>query len=105
NVDLDELANCQEPVLLESPHERSLALTLLQLGEVLQRVAEDYRPNHLTGYLFNLASRYSEFFEHCPVLKAPNDPLRTSRLKLCELTARTIKQGLQLLGIEVVERM
>ena len=71
----------------------------------MERVAEDYRPNHLTNYLFNLASRYSEFFEQCPVLKAQDDRLRDSRLMLCELTARTIRKGLNLLGIEVVERM
>ena len=53
----------------------------------------------------NLATRYSDFFENCPVLKAETDELRTSRLILCDLTARTIKLGLNLLGIEVVERM
>ena len=104
-IDPNALAAGEEPVLLESPQERNLALTLLQLGEALERVAEDYRPNHLTNYLFNLASRYSEFFEQCPVLKAQDDRFRDSRLMLCELTARTIRKGLNLLGIEVVERM
>jgi arginyl-tRNA synthetase len=90
---------------LATPQERALGLALLQLAEALDRVVADYRPNHLTAYLFELASRYNDFFENCPVLKAENDALRTSRLLLCDLTARTIARGLDLLGIEVVERM
>ncbi|MEX2316924.1 MAG: arginine--tRNA ligase [Pirellulales bacterium] len=93
------------PFLLTTPQERALAVALLQFAEALDRVAADYRPNHLTAYLFELASRYSDFFEHCPVLKAETDELRTSRLLLCDLMARTIQHGLNLLGIEVVERM
>ncbi len=77
----------------------------MQFTEALARVAGDYRPNHLTAYLFDLASRYSTFFEQCPVLKAEDAALRDSRLLLCDLTARTIEQGLALLGIETVERM
>ena len=65
----------------------------------------DYRPNQLTAYLFELAGRYSTFFEECPVLKAESDPLRQSRLLLCDLTARTIQRGVALLGISVVETM
>jgi arginyl-tRNA synthetase len=93
------------PIQLGSPHERALALSLLQFSEALERVAADYRPNFLTGYLFELASRYSDFFEHCPVLKAETEELRASRLRLCDLTARTLQCGLNLLGIETVERM
>jgi arginyl-tRNA synthetase len=92
-------------ILLATPHERALAISLLQFAESLDRVLADYRPNHLTAYLFELASRYSDFFENCPVLRAETEELRTSRLMLCDLTARTIKRGLNLLGIEVVERM
>jgi arginyl-tRNA synthetase len=77
----------------------------LQFSEALEQVAVDYRPNLLTGYLFELANRYSTFFEQCPVLKAESDALRASRLLLCDLTARTLRQGLWLLGIDVVERM
>ena len=65
----------------------------------------DYRPNQLTAYLFELANRYSTFFEQCPVLRAENDELRQSRLLFCDLTARTIQKGLDLLGIKVVEKM
>ena len=65
----------------------------------------DYRPNHLTSYLFELANRFSTFFEQCPVLKAETAELRDSRLLLCDLTARTLRLGLGLLGIPVVEKM
>jgi len=107
NIDaLRERATGSESALkLTTPQERALGVALLQFAEALDRVAADYRPNHLTAYLFELASRYSEFFEHCPVLKAENSELRTSRLLLCDLTARTLRTGLNLLGIETVERM
>lgn len=92
-------------ILLATPQERALAVALLQFSEALDRVVLDYRPNHLTAYLFELATRYSDFFENCPVLRAETDELRNSRLLLCDLTARGLKLGLNLLGIDVVERM
>ena len=104
-VSQSSIINHQSTILLDSVHERALALALLQFSEALDRVVADYRPNHLTSYLFELASRYSEFFENCPVIKAETDQLRTSRLRLCDLTARTLQCGLNLLGIETVERM
>ncbi len=91
--------------VLKEPAERALALALVRLSEAVQRSAEDYRMNHLTSYLFDVASRFAEFFEQCPVLRAGEDSVRTSRLKLCDVTARTIKLGLALLGIGVVEKM
>jgi arginyl-tRNA synthetase len=99
------IINHPSSIVLPSPPERSLALALLQFSEALDRVATDYRPNFLTAYLFELASRYSEFFENCPVIKAETEALRTSRLALCDLTAHTLQCGLNLLGIETVERM
>jgi arginyl-tRNA synthetase len=104
---VDAEALRQKPVDIEISHpaERALALALLQFSEALQRAAEDYRPNHLTAYLFELAGRFAEFFEQCPVLRAESDALRLSRLVLCDLTGSTIKLGLSLLGIEVVDRM
>jgi len=105
DVDVATLRNSPATIQLGEPSERALAVALLRFGEALQRVVSDYRPNHLTAYLFELASAYSSFFEHCPVLKAENDQLRNSRLLLCDLTAQTIARGLNLLGIEVVERM
>ena len=104
-VDVDALRASAAPILLETPAERALAVELLRFSEALDLVAADYRPNQLTAYLFELANRYSTFFEQCPVLKAETDHLRQSRLLLCDLTARTIHKGLELLGIQVVEKM
>jgi arginyl-tRNA synthetase len=93
------------PITLANPAERALALAIAQFPEALDLVAADYRPNHLTSYLYELANRYSTFFENCPVLKAESEDLRMSRLKLCYLTSQVIKLGLHLLGIGVVEKM
>ena len=84
--------------------EFALAKKLLQLGEILPQVLEDYRPNVLANYLYELASTFHGFFEACPVLKSEGET-RASRLALCDTTARLLKQGLALLGIEVPERM
>ena len=92
-------------IQLDTPEERALGLQLLRLGEALDQVVADYRPNQLTSYLFDLAGRFTAFYEKHSVLKAEPDSLRRSRLLLCDLTARTIKQGLALLGIDVVEQM
>jgi arginyl-tRNA synthetase len=105
DVDIESLRSSGASILLSEPAERALGLALLRFSEALERVAADFRPNHLTTYLFELASIYSSFFENCPVLKAPSDDVRNSRLLLCDLTARTIGRGLNLLGIETVERM
>lgn len=87
------------------PSERALAMELLRFDEALEAVAKDNRPNFLTSYLYDLASRYSSFFENCPVLRAESEEVRNSRLVLCDLTARTIQKGLELLGIQTVEKM
>ncbi|MHC4178603.1 MAG: DALR anticodon-binding domain-containing protein, partial [Planctomycetota bacterium] len=76
-----------------------------RLAEALDLAIVDYRPNQLTNYLFELADCYSTFYESCPVLKADTEQLRQSRLLLCDLTARAIRKGLELLGIDVVEKM
>ena len=80
-------------------------MALLRFEETLAETVVDYRPNVLTGYLFELAKCFSAFFENCPVLKAETEQQRKSRLLLCDLTARTMKQGLALLGINVVNKM
>ncbi len=90
---------------LEHPAERALAIQLLRFEEALTNAAADYRPSHVTGYLWDLAKSYSGFFQNCPVLKAETPELRQSRLLLCDLTARVIQCGLGLLGIRTVERM
>ena len=92
-------------IVLGQPAERALGLQILRLAEALAEVEAESMPHYLTGYLFDLAKAYSTFFENCPVLKAETEALRDSRLLLCDLTARTIKLGLDLLGIQVVERM
>ncbi len=92
-------------VNLSHPAERSLALAALQFPEALESILADYRPNQLTAYLFELANRFSAFYENCPVLRAETPELLTSRLTLCDFSARVLKQGLALLGIDVVERM
>jgi arginyl-tRNA synthetase len=92
-------------IVLSHPAERALAVAALRLPEALELVLADYRPNQLTSCLFDLANRFSTFYEDCPVLKAESPELLQSRLALCELTAKVLRQGLALLGIEVVERM
>ena len=89
---------------LDAPEEITLAKHLLNFGLTLEAVAEEYRPNFLCNYLFDLAVHFSRFFENCPVLKA-DAATRDSRLALCDLTARVLKQGLDVLGIETVEQM
>ncbi len=84
--------------------ELALAKKLFSFGETLPQVLEDFRPNLLANYLFELASTFHSFFEACPVLKA-EPAVRALRLALCDLTARTLQRGLDLLGIEVPERM
>jgi len=105
NVDVESLRALSAPIRLGSPAERALGLELLRFGEALDLMLIDYRPNQLTAYLFDLANRYSTFFEQCHVLRAETEQLRQSRLLLCDLTARTIQKGLELLGIKVVEKM
>jgi arginyl-tRNA synthetase len=87
------------------PAERAIGVRLLRLPETLNFAAEEYKPNVLTDYLFDLANSFSTFWEECPVLKAGSDERRDSRLALCDLTAKTLKLGLDLLGIDVVDRM
>ncbi|HTX20462.1 MAG TPA: arginine--tRNA ligase [Candidatus Aquilonibacter sp.] len=89
---------------LKTPEEIALAKHLLNFGLTLEAVAEEFRPNFLCNYLFELAGKFTAFYENCPVLKA-DEATRSSRLALCDLTARVLKQGLDVLGIETVEQM
>jgi arginyl-tRNA synthetase len=89
---------------LAAAEEIALAKHLLNFGLTLEAVAEEYRPNFLCNYLYELAGKFTAFYENCPVLKA-DDATRASRLALCDLTARVLKQGLETLGIETVEQM
>jgi arginyl-tRNA synthetase len=105
HIDVDALRASGSPILLDAPAERALAIEILRFAESLDLTVADYRPNQLTSYLFDLAGCYSTFFEQCHVLRADNEATRQSRLLLCDLTARTIQKGLELLGIQVVEKM
>ncbi len=91
-------------IILQDQQELVLGKHLLQLNEVLNMVAVELLPNRLCEYLYELSEKFNKFFENCPVLKS-EEPLRTSRLLLCDVTARTLKLGLSLLGISVLERM
>ena len=103
NIDFANLGEDAQ-VVLSQETELVLAKHILQLGEVLQEVERDLLPNRLCEYLYLLSQKYNKFYEECPVLKA-EEPVRTSRLILCDLTAKTLKLGLSLLGISVLERM
>lgn len=91
--------------ILSTPPERNLTLHLLRLEEAITTAAEEYKPNILTSYLWDVAKTYSTFNDQCHVLKAETPELRKSRLLLCDVTARVIQLSLQLLGIKTVERM
>jgi arginyl-tRNA synthetase len=92
-------------LILSAPEEIALAKQLLNFGLTLEAVAEEYRPNFLCNYLFELAGKFTGFYENCPVLKAEDAATRASRLTLCDLTARVLKQGFDTLGIATVEQM
>jgi arginyl-tRNA synthetase len=93
------------PIRLHDPAERALGLKLLQLPEALQAVADDCLPNVLCAYIYELAGTFMGFYESCPVLQAPDEATRDSRLALCDLTSRVIAHSLGLLGISVIEQM
>ena len=103
-IDIEQLRQSGR-IHLGEPHERALGLELLRFADALEEMLEDYRPHLLSDYLFGLTKVFFTFYEHCEVLDAGSDELRDCRLLLCDLTARTIKQGLELLGIDVVNRM
>ncbi len=92
-------------IVVEHDAERRLVLKLVQFSDVVRSVGLRLEPHHLCNYLFDLATTFSGFYENCPVLKADNDAQRASRLAMCDVTARVLKCGLNLLGIEVLERM
>ncbi len=99
-----EFAAPQE-LVLAAVEERTLAVKLLQFGEVVPLVLEDFRPNLLANYLYDLAIIFHAFYEACPVLKAETAESRATRLVLCDVSARVLQTGLNLLGIDAPERM
>ena len=90
---------------LADPAERALALRLARLAETVETLGGDLLPHSLCSYLYDLAADFMRFYEACPVLRAADEPTRQSRMRLCDLTARALRLGLGLLGIDVIERM
>ncbi|MBX3440884.1 MAG: arginine--tRNA ligase [Planctomyces sp.] len=93
------------PIAMAQPAERALALHICRFPEAVSAVAQEYRPNFLTQYLFELANSFSSFYDACPVMKEPDPAVRASRLRLVDLTGAVLKKGLSLLGIQACERM
>ena len=104
-ADIDESVLAQAQVTISEDREAQLAARLLQFEETLAVVARDGTPHVMCAYLYDLAGLFSGFYEHCPILSAESESVRNSRLKLAQLTAKTLKLGLDTLGIETVERM
>jgi arginyl-tRNA synthetase len=90
---------------LREPIEIALGLQLMRFEEALEQSMQEYLPNVITEYLFETARMFSSFFDQCPVLKADSESVGLSRLQLTALVGRTLKTGLKLLGIGVVDRM
>ncbi|PYL34541.1 MAG: arginine--tRNA ligase [Verrucomicrobia bacterium] len=93
-----------EKFVLHEAAEITLAKRLCQFAEIVPQVLNDFRPNILANYLFELANNFHAFYEGCPVLRS-DEPVRSSRLALCDLTGRVLQRGLDLLGIKVPEKM
>jgi len=102
-IDFEQLRTSTQ-VSLQEDKEATLAKHLLQVSEVIKEVEQELLPNRLCQYLYELSEKFSQFYDQCPVLKA-EESVRLSRLMLCDLTAQTLKLGLSLLGISVLERM
>nr|WP_318381302.1 arginine--tRNA ligase [uncultured Enterobacter sp.] len=102
---LEESTLGAAPVIIAEDREAQLAARLLQFEETLTVVAREGTPHVMCSYLYDLAGLFSGFYEHCPILSAESEAIRQSRLKLALLTAKTLKLGLDTLGIETVERM
>ena len=104
-AELEESTIINAAVTITEDREAQLAARLLQFEETLNVVARDGTPHVMCSYLYDLAGLFSGFYEHCPILSAESEAVRNSRLKLALLTAKTLKLGLDTLGIETVERM
>ncbi|MEF1185599.1 arginine--tRNA ligase, partial [Vibrio sinaloensis] len=101
-ISMDNLAG---EIKVTEEKEKALIAKLLQFEEAVQSVAREGQPHIMCSYLFELAGQFSSFYEACPILNTEDESVKQSRLKLAALTAKTIKQGLSLLGIETLERM
>ena len=99
-----EITASLDKFFLNEPADITLAKRLCQFAEIVPQVLNDFRPNILANYLFELANSFHTFYEACPVLKS-DEPVRSSRLAVCDLTGRVLQRGLDLLGIKVPEKM
>ncbi len=106
-LNVDPVALREQPVEFEfaEPVEKALGLRLLNLGDAIAEVQVEFKPNLLANYLYETVELFFKFYAQCPVKDAASDRLKQSRLQLCELTARVIRTGLELLGIGVVRKM
>ena len=104
-ADVDPTALAEAKIQLSDEKERALAIKLLQFEEAVQTVGKEGTPHVLCAYLYELAGVFSSFYEHCPILNAEDENVKLSRLKLASLTEKTLKQGLELLGIKTIEKM
>jgi arginyl-tRNA synthetase len=102
---LQKIVRTELPISLSHPEERALAIRILEFPDMLATVGKELLPHRLCYYLYELASSYHRFYEACPVLTAETTQLKEGRIALSALTARTLKQGLALLGIDTVEKM
>ncbi|MGZ7458248.1 arginine--tRNA ligase [Pseudomonas sp. Ma2-10] len=100
-----DFSEVEGQIVLEAAHEHELATKLAQFGEVLNNVSDKGTPHILCTYLYDVAGLFSSFYENCPILSADTPAQMQSRLRLAALTGRTLKQGLELLGLETLERM
>jgi arginyl-tRNA synthetase len=100
-----DMNSIQGDVKLDSEKEKDLATKLMQFPEILERISQRGQPHTLCSYVYEVAGLFSSFYEHCPILAADNEEQKQSRLRLAALAGKTIKQGLNLLGIETLERM
>jgi arginyl-tRNA synthetase len=101
---IDRTSVRSTPISVVEPQERALAMLILALPTAIDAAVESYQPHKLCTYMYDLASSFSAFYEHCPIL-ASDEPVRSSRLALADLAGRTLERGLDLLGIEAPEQM
>ncbi len=104
-ADVNPTALAEAKIQLSDEKERALAIKLLQFEEAVQTVGKEGTPHVLCAYLYELAGVFSSFYEHCPILNTEDENVKLSRLKLASLTEKTLKQGLELLGIKTIEKM
>ena len=104
-AEVNPTALAEAKIQLSDEKERALAIKLLQFEEAVQTVGKEGTPHVLCAYLYELAGAFSSFYEHCPILNAEDENVKLNRLKLASLTEKTLKQGLELLGIKTIEKM